>query len=235
MSDLIDTTEMYLKTIYTLQEEGVPALRARIVERLEQSGPTVSETVARLERDGLLHVGRNREISFTDEGLVRAVSVMRRHRLVERLLTDVLGMNIRDVHDEACRWEHAVSDEAADLIAEKLGGPNTDPFGNPIPDPVSAPHAQVATGAAGLRTLSSVMDDVAGSGEPVAVVLVRIGEHAQTDNEAIAGLASHGTHPGSTIRVVPANGDAVIQTESGESIDVPGYVQHALFVEPIAS
>src|SRR5512146_1561786 len=103
MNDLIDTTEMYLRTIYDLEEEGVVPLRARIAERLEQSGPTVSQTVSRMERDGLLHVAGDRHLELTDKGRSLAVSVMRKHRLAERLLVHVLN------------------------------NPTTSPFGNPIP------------------------------------------------------------------------------------------------------
>ena len=91
--DLVDTTEMYLRTIYELEEEGITPLRARIAERLEQSGPTVSQTVARMERDGLLHVRTDRSLDLTPHGRVLATNVMRKHRLAERLLTDVLGLN----------------------------------------------------------------------------------------------------------------------------------------------
>ena len=111
MRDLVDTTEMYLRTIYELEEEGITPLRARIAERLEQSGPTVSQTVARMERDGLLHVRTDRSLDLTDKGRDLATAVMRKHRLAERLLTDVLGLDIAKVHDEACRWEHVMSEE----------------------------------------------------------------------------------------------------------------------------
>ena len=86
MKELVDTTEMYLRTIYELEEEGIPPLRARIVERLEQSGPTVSQTVGRMERDNLLVVEPNRRLKLTPEGRKRATAVMRKHRLAERLL-----------------------------------------------------------------------------------------------------------------------------------------------------
>ena len=81
MSHLVDTAEMYLKAVYELEEEGSPPLRARLVERLEQSKPTVSETVARLERDGLMHVKNNRVVALTEEGKRQATRVMRKHRL----------------------------------------------------------------------------------------------------------------------------------------------------------
>ena len=111
MSDLIDTTEMYLRTIYELEEEGIVPLRARIAERLHQSGPTVSQTVARMERDNLVHVQGDRHLEPTDEGRARATRVMRKHRLAERLLIDVIGLDWELVHDEACRWEHVISED----------------------------------------------------------------------------------------------------------------------------
>ena len=91
MSDLVDTTEMYLKTVYEMLEDGVPPLRARIVERLDHSGPTVSQTVARMERDGLLYLADNRRIEFTEQGVELAREVVRKHRLAERLFLDLIG------------------------------------------------------------------------------------------------------------------------------------------------
>ena len=120
MSDLIDTTEMYLRTIYELGEEGVPPLRARIAERLSQSGPTVSQTVARMERDGLVSVHPDRHLVLSPKGMELAARVMRRHRLAERLLTDVIGLDWTLVHEEACRWEHVIStDVERRLVAER--------------------------------------------------------------------------------------------------------------------
>ena len=92
MNDLVDTTEMYLKTILELEEEGVVPKRARIAERLHQSGPTVSQTVARMERDGLLIVEGDRHLALTDQGREHAVAVMRKHRLAELLLVNVIGL-----------------------------------------------------------------------------------------------------------------------------------------------
>ncbi|WP_288819337.1 metal-dependent transcriptional regulator, partial [uncultured Micrococcus sp.] len=108
MTDLIDTTEMYLRTILELEEEGITPLRARIVERLEHSGPTVSQTVARMERDGLVQVAADRHLELTARGRELAVAVLRKHRLAERLLSDVIGLDWAYVHDEACRWEHVM-------------------------------------------------------------------------------------------------------------------------------
>jgi DtxR family transcriptional regulator, Mn-dependent transcriptional regulator len=133
MNDLVDTTEMYLRTIYDLEEEGVVPLRARIAERLEQSGPTVSQTVSRMERDGLLHVAGDRHLELTEKGRGLAIAVMRKHRLAERLLVDIIGLPWEEVHAEACRWEHVMSEEVERRLVHVLDDPTTSPFGNPIP------------------------------------------------------------------------------------------------------
>ena len=111
MTDLVDTTEMYLRTIVDLEEEGIPPFRARISERLGHSGPTVSQTVARMERDGLLVVEADRQLAMTKKGRKKAFEVTRKHRLAERLLADVIGLEWSLVHEEACRWEHVMSEQ----------------------------------------------------------------------------------------------------------------------------
>src|SRR5680860_769647 len=124
---------MYLRTVYELVEEGIIPLRARIAERLHQSGPTVSQTVARMERDGLLTVEGDRHLQLTDEGHRIATRVMRKHRLAERLLTDVIGLDWELVHAEACRWEHVMSEAVERRLLELLDHPTESPYGNPIP------------------------------------------------------------------------------------------------------
>src|ERR1700759_5375096 len=101
---------MYLRTIFELEEEGIVPLRARIAERLSQSGPTVSQTVARMEQAGLLKVEADRQLALTGAGRTRAMRVMRKHRLAECLLVDVIGLPWEEVHVEACRWEHVISE-----------------------------------------------------------------------------------------------------------------------------
>ena len=133
MNDLIDTTEMYLKSIIELEEQSIVPLRARIAERLEHSGPTVSQTVARMERDGLLHVGNDRHLELTAEGRRIATDVMRKHRLAERLLSDVVGLEWELVHDEACRWEHVMSEQVERKLVSFLPETSSGPYGNPIP------------------------------------------------------------------------------------------------------
>ncbi|MGO2028798.1 MAG: metal-dependent transcriptional regulator, partial [Brevibacterium aurantiacum] len=126
-------TEMYLKSIIELEEQSIVPLRARIAERLDHSGPTVSQTVARMERDGLLHVSNDRHLELTAEGRRIATEVMRKHRLAERLLADVVGLEWELVHDEACRWEHVMSEQVERKLVTLLPEIASGPYGNPIP------------------------------------------------------------------------------------------------------
>src|ERR1700678_630106 len=124
---------MYLRTVFELEEEGIVPLRARIAERLAQSNPTVSQTVARMERDGLLHVENDRQLALSDAGRTLATRVMRKHRLAECLLVSVIQMPWEEVHVEACRWEHVISESVERRLLELLGYPVRCPHGNPIP------------------------------------------------------------------------------------------------------
>src|SRR3974390_2765067 len=124
---------MYLRTIFELEEEGVTPLRARIAERLGQTGPTVSQTVARMERDGLLHVLGDRQLALRDIGRTLATRVMRKHRLAECLLVGVIKLPWEEVHIEACRWEHVISDNVERRLVELLDYPVRCPHGNVIP------------------------------------------------------------------------------------------------------
>src|SRR5215471_5610929 len=124
---------MYLRTIFELEEEGIVPLRARIAERLGQTGPTVSQTVARMERDGLLRLEGDRQLVLTETGRTLATRVMRKHRLAECLLVNVIGLPWEEVHVEACRWEHVMSEEVERRLVSLLGDPSTCPHGNPIP------------------------------------------------------------------------------------------------------
>jgi DtxR family Mn-dependent transcriptional regulator len=130
---LIDSTEMYLRTVLELEEEGIPALRARLAERLGLSAPSVSEGVARLSKDGLVSLRADRTVELTAAGRGLARRVLRKHRLAERLLVDILGLEPEFVHEEACRWEHVISDRVEQKLAAFLGDPTTSPYGNPIP------------------------------------------------------------------------------------------------------
>ena len=223
MSRLIDTTEMYLRTVYELEEEGIPPLRARLVERLHVSGPAVSETVAKLEHDGLLRISRTRVLELTESGRAIATSVMRKHRLAERLLVDVIGLPWGRVHNEACRWEHVISDEVEERLVELLGRPAQDPHGNPIPGLHPA-----AGSPAGLVSLA----EAAKAGG--TVVVRRISEELQLDEAAMARLDDHGLRPGARVALGVEAGRATVAPADGggAAAEVDDEVAGHVYVEP---
>jgi DtxR family transcriptional regulator, Mn-dependent transcriptional regulator len=224
MNDLVDTTEMYLKTILELEEEGVVPKRARIAERLHQSGPTVSQTVARMERDGLLIVEGDRHLALTDEGRVHAVAVMRKHRLAELLLVNVIGLPYEEAHEEACRWEHVMSEAVEQRVYELLGRPTRSPYGNPIPGLSDLDDDGKAAGEAldGERNLA--FPGLAGS-----VVVSRICESVQTDADVLRQLHVAGIDPGVTVTVAQER-DSVRIDRAGERISLPREVASRVFV-----
>lgn len=205
MSDLIDTTEMYLRTVYELGEEGVTPLRARIAERLGQSGPTVSQTVARMARDGLITVEGDRHLQLTPHGHSLAVRVMRKHRLAECLLVEVIGMPWAEVHPEACRWEHVMSESVERRILELLGHPTTSPYGNPIPGLAELDDRERPEDTAVLSSLDQVAGDTA-----ARVTVRRIGEPVQDDRALMTSLARAGATPGSTVKVTRSPGGVLV-------------------------
>src|SRR5439155_22491491 len=167
---------MYLRTVYELEEAGIIPLRARIAERLRQSGPTVRQTVARMERDGLLTVEGDRHLQLTTGGRRHAISVMRKHRLAECLLVDVIGLPWEDVHIEACRWEHVMSEAVERRLVSILRSPTTCPHGNPIPGLDELGSLAHAEALPGLTTMKAA----AGNGS-AHVVVRRISEQIQPD------------------------------------------------------
>lgn len=229
MNDLIDTTEMYLRTIYDLEEEGVVPLRARIAERLEQSGPTVSQTVSRMERDGLLHVAGDRHLELTEKGRSLAVSVMREHRLAERLLVDVIGLPWEEVHAEACRWEHVMSEDVERRLVQVLDNPTTSPFGNPIPG-----LAELGVMPTGDSDVSLVRLTELPTGLPVAVRVRQLTEHVQGDAELIARLKDAGVVPDARVTVqATEHGSVLIVIPGHEQVELPHQMAHAVRVEKV--
>jgi DtxR family Mn-dependent transcriptional regulator len=224
VSDLIDTTEMYLRTILELEEEGVVPLRARIAERLHQSGPTVSQTVARMERDGLVTVEGDRHLELTAAGRHRAVGVMRKHRLAELLLVNVIGLEYEAAHAEACRWEHVMSEEVEQKVYELLGRPNVSPYGNRIPgldifDGVLSPEPEAA------EPVVSLAD--APGGAPV--IVRRISEQLQKETLLIHDLHEAGVEPGTSVTVSWSGGDATL-THGETSVTIPHAMANLVFV-----
>src|SRR5258707_15219668 len=170
MAELHDPTEEYLETILEIEEEGVIPIRARIVERLGLSAATVSEQVRRLEDQGYAQLLDDRTLRLTDAGRSIATSVVRRHRLAEQLLVQIIGLEWEKVHREADRWEHVISAEVEAKLVELLGDPATCPHGNPIPgsvhrvDPVpTVPLAQARPGRVRVTRISEKieLDDTA--------------------------------------------------------------------------
>jgi DtxR family Mn-dependent transcriptional regulator len=231
---LIDTTEMYLRTIFELEEEGVVPLRARIAERLAQSGPTVSQTVARMERDGLLHVAGDRQLSLSDVGHTLATRVMRKHRLAECLLVGIIKLPWEEVHIEACRWEHVISESVERRLFELLGYPVRCPHGNLIPGlaelglPDEAQmRVRVATNEAGEAMTKVASQDTA------RVVVRRIGEQIQSDLVLMLKLKRVGIQPGREV-ILMASNDGVRVT-AGDSMDtipteLPSQIAAHIFV-----
>ncbi|MBF6354544.1 metal-dependent transcriptional regulator [Nocardia higoensis] len=226
MKDLVDTTEMYLRTIYDLEEEGVVPLRARIAERLEQSGPTVSQTVARMERDGLLLVAGDRHLELTDKGRAMAVAVMRKHRLAERLLVDIIGLDWQNVHAEACRWEHVMSEDVERRLVEVLNHPTTSPYGNPIPGldelGITAPRYNE-------EQLVRLSDLPHGLGQ--AVVVRRLAEHIQNDPEVIGRLREAGVVPDARVTVESRPGAVIITVPGHSEFELSDEMAHAVQVK----
>ena len=217
---------MYLRRVYELLEEGVPPLRARIAERLHQSGPTVSQTVARMERDGLLAVKADRTIKLTPKGARLARDVMRKHRLAERLLTDVIGLEWEKVHEEACRWEHVISDDVERRLLGILESPTRSPYGNPIPGlkDLGMDYDQVPF-REGVVPLSQVVPN---RGE-VTVTLQRMSENLQADAEVLSALAALGLRPGMDF-VVRRVGLDLRFSVGEEAVTVDEAVAELLFV-----
>jgi DtxR family transcriptional regulator, Mn-dependent transcriptional regulator len=217
-SHLIDSTEMYVRTVWELEEEGIVPIRARLSERLNLSAPSVSETVTRLEDEGLLRLGEDRRLELTDRGRELAVSVMRKHRLAERLLVDVVGLEWERVHAEACRWEHVISDEVEEKLIDLLEKPSHCPHGNPIPGLADES-----------RTRPVSLADAADGGGQVRVS--RISEQLQTDIAAMGVLARHGVRPGVTVTL--STGDRAVHVDTGTSaVDIAEETAHLIYVEP---
>jgi DtxR family transcriptional regulator, Mn-dependent transcriptional regulator len=226
MTDLVDTTEMYLRTIIDLEEEGIPPFRARISERLGHSGPTVSQTVARMERDELLVVEADRQLALTKKGRQKAIEVTRKHRLAERLLADVIGLDWSLVHEEACRWEHVMSEQVERKLIAMLGRPTESPYGNPIPamESIGGPKAEkFLTGVIRVTDFATA--------EPQSGILRRLGEPAQVDPEVLKTLHQAGVIPGARVTVSVSDAGFRLETNAPTgAVVVPEELAHHLYL-----
>ena len=206
----------YLEAILELEEEGARVIQARLADRLGVSAPSVSEMVRRLRAEGYLEVGSDRTLHLTAKGRDWATTIVRRHRLAERLLTDLLGLPWHRAHIEACRWEHVISSDVEALIVAKLENPQTCPHGNPIPG-----------SGAPIMDLVPLSETSAGD----LIRLERVSEELEMDHDALVYLDRHGFVPGAhgTVSTVAPDQTRVV-TLDGSSIAVGNTLATSLYV-----
>jgi DtxR family Mn-dependent transcriptional regulator len=194
--------EEYLEAIHELTEEGTQVIQARLAERVGHSAPAVSEMIRRLKTEGYLTV-EDRSVQLTAKGQARAASVVRKHRLAERLLTDIIGLPWHKAHLEACRWEHVISDEVEDRLVELLGHPQTCPHGNPIP----------GSGARLPNDLVALSSRHGGD----HIRLERVTEQVEIDLEALSYLSEAGFIPGADAQVTARAPDGTLTIDLGDN------------------
>jgi DtxR family transcriptional regulator, Mn-dependent transcriptional regulator len=229
VTDLIDTTEMYLRTILELEEEGTVPLRARISERLGHSGPTVSQTVSRMERDGLVIVSGDRHLELTPEGRAKAVRVMRKHRLAERLLADVIKLDWELVHEEACRWEHVMSEDVERRIVPLISRTDESPYGNPIPglDELGLPeNGGFRDGVVDVHRLART------EAAPLVRRVRRMGEPVQLDPELLRQFREVGIVPGAEVALQAVGDYTRVKVEGrDEGLELAPEIAAHIFVD----
>ena len=214
------TEEEYLQTFLELEEDGVPPIRARLADRLRITPAAVSEGIHRLIDRGLA-TEENRLLVLTPAGEEAGRAVVRRHRLAECFLVDILDLPWARAHREASRWEHVLSQDVEHRIVEILGDPPVCPHGNAIPGSKRLPPEDPS------RTLADAL--------PGPVRLVRISEQAQSDDEAIAFLATAGLLPGAVVDVLDTAGEAATGTavRTARGVDVvPVSIDGLVWVAP---
>ena len=220
MAEMHDATEEYLEAILEIEEEGVVPMRARLVERLGLSAAAVSEQVGRLVDNGYTELRPDRSLRLTDKGRTLAVSVVRRHRLAERLLVDVIGLEWEKAHREADRWEHAISADVEEKLVALLGAPATCPHGNPIPGTKQPRNTTPTT------PLSAIADGT--------IEVARVSEQLEIDDAAMHLLGSAGFIPGTAADIVSSTADVVrVRNPQGEH-DIPIDIASMVFVRQSA-
>jgi DtxR family transcriptional regulator, Mn-dependent transcriptional regulator len=207
--------EEYLETIFALEEEGIPVIQARLAERLGKAAPSVSEMLDRLEADDLI-VRTSRQIAMTPRGSELAQGVVRKHRLAERLLVDIIGLDWDKAHLEAGRWEHVISDDVEERLVVLLGNPTTCPHGNPIPgvEPVGPEQRRLAEAQPGDR-----------------IRLERITESVEHEAASLSYLGDHGLTPGITALIQERAPDGTLTLVVGDdTIALGPAMTHRMFV-----
>lgn len=228
MDKLVDTVDTFLKVVLECRESGVAPLRARLAERANQSGASASGTVGRMIRDGLVDPASGRHLVLTPLGLRRAISVLRKHRLAECLLADVIGLDRSEVHAEASQWEHVIGDSAEARLIEVLGHPTRSPYGNPIPKAgaVRWPPRN-PSGAA------TVADLAASARAPVTGRILWITERAQSDPSTLAMLLRMDVLPDATGTFEICGPSVRLTLDArGRAVDLPRAVAAQIFAAP---
>jgi DtxR family Mn-dependent transcriptional regulator len=213
--------EDYLLNIYTLSSDGRSVIAARLAEALEVAPPTVTATLRRMARNGLINVNGQKEVTLTEAGQSMAETMVRRHRLAERLLIDILGLDWADVHEEAHRFEHAISPRVEERILAVLGSPTTCPHGSPIP----GTGAVVSGDAVRLESIEAGQH----------VVIHRISEDAENDRDLLGFFERSGLLPGrefDVVEVEPYNSLMVLRRGS-DPIPVSLVVAHKIWVRKL--
>ena len=222
-----EVIESFCETIYNMMMEGDPVIGARLAKRFRVAPPTVTETLKRMMRDGLVEMDSKRQITLTPRGVELAESVLRRHRLTERFLVDMLGMPWHEVHEEACRLEHRISGAVEERVVAALHHPTTCPHGNPIPGYV--PNARSYLSDAGALRLPH-----AEPGRQMAILCVS--EVVEDEEELIRYLHERGLTPGTRLALAGAPSNApdgtVELSVGGERLSVSSKAAHALWVVP---
>ena len=189
-SKITPAIEDYLRTIYALEEEVQPVIAARVAEEVGVTPSTMVSTLRRLEGEGYLKVVRRKEIHLTAAGKQVAERILRRHFLLERFLTDLLGLDWVKAHQEAHRLEHVLSQEVEDRLAKLLGYPTTCPHGNPIPSQDSQRPP---------KSKGTPLDRIAAGKD---VELDYITEGGERDARLLGFLQEHRLVPGTKVRVL---------------------------------
>jgi DtxR family Mn-dependent transcriptional regulator len=193
--------EEYLETIFALEEEGIAVIQARLAERLGKAAPSVSEMLDRLEADDLI-TRSSRQITMTPKGAALARGVVRKHRLAERLLVDIIGLDWDKAHAEAGRWEHVISDDVEARLVVLLGNPTTCPHGNPIPgvEPIGPVQRRLDEAVPGDR-----------------IRLERITESVEHEAASLSYLGDNGLTPGTTAIIQAKAPDGTLTLVVGET------------------
>jgi len=204
--------EEYCECIYEMREDNAEIIQARLAERLDVSRASVSEMVKRMEAAGLVRVNST-NLQLAPAGEELAARIVRRHRLAERFLTDVIGLSWSTAHHEACKWEHIISDEVEVGLNRLLGNPTTCPHGNPIP------------GTSTTNVMATTLEKIAVGSR---FTLVRIPEDVEERDGALAELESNQLVPGRECTLESRDGDAV-------NITVHGATSHNVTLSPYVS